>query len=116
MAYDHSPILLRIKEDIFRGRRISRFEDFWLLENSFRDAINNSWDMSSNQKKKFRLTCLKNDLLYWNKTSVGNLECRASWLANELNFLQRKEKRSTLTKQENLMLKDYKEAYLATLK
>lgn len=101
VSSDHAPILFYLQDDSFHGRRIFRFENFWLQEKNFSGIVSRAWFFSSNQAFATRLHHLKNQLLSWNKNEIGNLE---SLIADNIRLLQNRESSQGLSPEEESLL------------
>lgn len=73
IASNHAP-LLNSEDRIFKGRKIFRFEDLWIQEESFGEKIYEAHNYSANQPFISRLKRVKNSILEWNSNHIGNLE------------------------------------------
>ena len=101
---DHFPISLE-GGDIRKGRRPFRFENKWLQVDDFVEKVKNWWDLyhflgTPSYKFAMKLKALMGDLKKWNETEFGNVSVKRINPWNDLNALDAKEERVSLSDDE----------------
>ena len=92
---DHFPILVEAR-GILRGKSSFRFENMWLNMDGFKDRVHSGWNQYSFLSTPSfvlakKLKALKADIIQWNRSEFGNVECQKKDLLEALKLLYVKE-------------------------
>ena len=98
---DHYPVSLEGR-DIRKGRRPFRLENMWVQVNDFVEKVKNWWDLyhcfgTPSYRFAMELKALKGDLKKWNESEFGNVTVKRINLWKDLNALDSKEERVSLS-------------------
>ncbi|XP_068329793.1 uncharacterized protein [Pyrus communis] len=93
IASDHCPIILNSNLEGPRGRKMFRFEAFWVAEEECKNLVENCWECRHNGRCVDRwvrsLNDCRNRLSRWNRTKFKGRGCRIQDLLSQLDSLQR---------------------------
>ena len=92
---DHFPILVEAG-GILREKSPFSFENMWLKTDGFKDRVHSWWNRYSfSGTPSFvlakKLKALKEDIIQWNRSEFGNVECQRKVLLEALKLLDVKE-------------------------
>jgi hypothetical protein len=59
MYNDHAPILAVPNSQRTRSRKPFRFENWWLMENEYKDIAKQSWQRSTNRDFSQKISCCR---------------------------------------------------------
>jgi hypothetical protein len=68
MRSDHSPILAVLESNRTKTRKPFRFENYWLLEQDFKQVAQRSWSRSQRRPFHQKLSYLASDIKVWRKS------------------------------------------------
>jgi hypothetical protein len=89
MKSDHAPILVVLDSTRTKPKKPFRFENWWLLEEDFKQVVSSSWAKTTNRPFHKKVHFLATDLKTWRR-SKAKLSDQLETIENQLLLHQSK--------------------------
>lgn len=107
---DHNPLLVDTGENAFFGKKIFRFEKWWIQKEDFRKVVEKAWAQPFHSENsvdiwQFKIRTFRRLARGWAANEVASLNREKASLTLEYNDLEKEMESRALTDQELLRLK-----------